>query len=246
MRFLRGPSRREIGHGVLARRSLLPVLPHEDDFAYTVRVVSDIMESNGSSSMATVCGASMSLFDAGVPMMAPVAGVAMGLVMEGERFAVLTDIQGQEDHHGDMDFKVAGTRDGITALQMDIKIGGISEEIMSQALTQARKGRLDKMEAVLAAPREDISELAPRLYTIYIPKDKIRDIIGPGGKTIRAITEETGCSLDVEDDGKVVISAPDEPSFPAPTVWFTSVSSPRTVSERSPTSSRKGTPSRSR
>ncbi|MBW2278327.1 MAG: polyribonucleotide nucleotidyltransferase, partial [Deltaproteobacteria bacterium] len=215
VRFLRGPGRREIGHGVLARRALLPVLPHEDDFAYTVRVVSDIMESNGSSSMASVCGASMSLFDAGVPMRAPVAGVAMGLVMTGDRYAVLTDIQGQEDHHGDMDFKVAGTRDGITALQMDIKISGISQEIMQQALTQARQGRLeilDKMDAVLAEPREDISQLAPRLYTIYIPKDKIRDIIGPGGKTIRAITEETGCSLDVEDDGKVVIGAPDEPS----------------------------------
>jgi polyribonucleotide nucleotidyltransferase len=215
VRFMRGPGRREIGHGVLARRSVMPLLPHEDDFAYTVRVVSDILESNGSSSMATVCGSSLALFDAGVPMLAPVAGVAMGLVKEGERFAVLSDIQGLEDHHGDMDFKVAGTGDGITALQMDIKIGGISRDIMQQALSQARQGRLHilgEMQRILDQPREEISRLAPRLYTLYIPKEKIRDVIGPGGKTIRAITEETGCSLDIEDDGKVVIGAPDEQS----------------------------------
>ncbi len=215
VRFMRGPSRREIGHGVLARRAILPLLPHEDDFAYTVRVVSDILESNGSSSMATVCGSSLALFDAGVPLLGPVAGVAMGLVKDGDRFSVLTDIQGLEDHHGDMDFKVAGTRTGITALQMDIKIGGISREIMEQALRQAKDGRieiLDKMDQVLPEPREDMSQHAPRLHTLYIPKDKIRDVIGPGGKTIRAITEETGCSLDIEDDGKVVIGAPDEMS----------------------------------
>ncbi len=216
VRFLRGPGRREIGHGVLARRSLLPVLPHEDDFAYTVRVVSDIMESNGSSSMATVCGASLALFDAGIPMLAPVAGVAMGLIKDGDKFAVLTDIAGQEDHHGDMDFKVAGTRDGITALQMDIKITGISKEILDTALTQAKAGRLhilDKMHDVLAEPRTDIAEHAPRIYTMMISKDKIRDVIGPGGKTIRSITAETGAQIEIEDDGKVTIAAPDELSY---------------------------------
>ena len=215
VRFMRGPGRREIGHGVLARRALLPLLPHEDDFPYTIRVVSDILESNGSSSMATVCGGSLALFDAGVPMLAPVAGVAMGLIKRGDQFAVLSDIAGQEDHFGDMDFKVAGTSDGITALQMDIKIGGISREIMGQALEQARAGRLHilgEMEKVLAAPRPDVSEHAPRLYTMYISKDKIRDVIGPGGKTIRSIVEETGAQVDIEDDGKVTIASPDRAS----------------------------------
>lgn len=210
---LRSPGRRELGHGVLARRALMPLLPHEDDFAYTVRVVSDILESNGSSSMATVCGGSLALFDAGVPMLAPVAGVAMGLIKgEGSDFCVLTDIAGQEDHYGDMDFKVAGTRKGITALQMDIKITGVTEEIMRVALAQARDGRmhiLTLMERVLAQPRTDLSQFAPRLYTMQISKDKIRDVIGPGGKTIRSIIEETGCEVDVEDTGKVVISSPD-------------------------------------
>ena len=212
VRFLRGPGRREIGHGVLARRALLPVLPDEDDFPYTLRVVSDILESNGSSSMATVCAASLALFDAGVPMLAPVAGVAMGLVGDGERFAVLTDIAGQEDHYGDMDFKVAGTREGITALQMDIKITGVTRDIMGQALQQARDGRfhiLDKMVSVIADPREDLSTYAPRLHTVQVAPDRIRDIIGPGGKMIRAIQEETGCSIDIEDDGKVTIASPD-------------------------------------
>ncbi|MDA8016465.1 MAG: polyribonucleotide nucleotidyltransferase [Thermoanaerobaculia bacterium] len=210
-RFLRGPGRREIGHGVLARRALTPVLPHEDDFPYTIRVVSDILESNGSSSMATVCGGSLAMFDVGVPLLAPVAGVAMGLIKRGDDFAVLSDIAGQEDHHGDMDFKVAGTRDGITALQMDIKITGVSEEIMGTALAQAKAGRehiLDRMEAHLPEPREEISALAPRLYTLEVPRDKVRDIIGPGGKTIRAIQEETGCEVEV-DDGKVTVAAPD-------------------------------------
>ncbi|MDH3745328.1 MAG: polyribonucleotide nucleotidyltransferase [Acidobacteriota bacterium] len=212
VKFLRGPSRREIGHGVLARRALTPVLPHEDDFAYTIRVVSDIMESNGSSSMATVCGGSLALFDAGVPMIAPVAGVAMGLVKSGDNFVVLSDIAGQEDHYGDMDFKVAGTRDGITALQMDIKITGVTREIMQAALAQALAGRLHIlgiMDEAVAKPREELSQYAPRLYTIQISKDRIRDIIGPGGKTIRSITEETGCDIEVENDGTVIIAAPD-------------------------------------
>ena len=212
VKFLRGPSRREIGHGVLARRALTPLLPHEEDFPYTVRVVSDILESNGSSSMASVCGGSLALFDAGVPMLAPVAGVAMGLIKSEDSFAVLSDIAGQEDHYGDMDFKVAGSRDGVTALQMDIKIAGVTREIMQVALEQAREGRLhilDIMETAIASPREDISDYAPRLHTIMIPKDKIRDIIGPGGKTIRSITEETGCEVEIDNDGKVTIASPD-------------------------------------
>ena len=215
VKFLRGPGRREIGHGALARRSLLPVLPHEDDFPYTIRVVSDILESNGSSSMATICGASLALFDAGVPLLAPVAGVAMGLIKDGDSFAVMTDIAGQEDHYGDMDFKVAGTRDGITALQMDIKITGVNREIMQQALEQARVGRmhiLSLMERTIPQPRTDISKFAPRLYTIQISKEKIRDVIGPGGKTIRSIIEETGCQIEINDDGRVVIASPDEPA----------------------------------
>jgi polyribonucleotide nucleotidyltransferase len=215
VKFLRSPGRREIGHGVLARRSLLPVLPHEDDFPYTIRVVSDILESNGSSSMATVCGGSLALFDAGVPLLAPVAGVAMGLIKGEDSFAVLTDIAGQEDHYGDMDFKVAGTREGITALQMDIKITGVTREIMGQALEQARAGRLhilEQMERSIPRPRTDLSQFAPRLYTVQIPKEKIRDVIGPGGKTIRSIVEETGCNVEIEDDGKVVIASPDEPA----------------------------------
>jgi polyribonucleotide nucleotidyltransferase len=215
VRFLRGPSRREIGHGVLAKRALMPVLPHEDDFPYTVRVVSDIMESNGSSSMASVCGGSLALFDAGVPLLSAVAGVAMGLIKADDRFVVLSDIAGQEDHYGDMDFKVAGTRSGITALQMDIKIAGVTREIMKQALAQAQAGRfhiLDLMEQAVAAPRPELSQYAPRLYTIHIPKDRIRDIIGPGGKTIRSIIDETGCDVDVENDGTVVIASPDQTS----------------------------------
>ena len=215
VKFLRGPGRREIGHGVLARRALLPVLPHEDDFPYTLRVVSDILESNGSSSMATVCGGSLALFDAGVPMLAPVAGVAMGLIKGDSSFAVLSDIAGQEDHYGDMDFKVAGTRDGVTALQMDIKITGVTREVMEKALAQARAGRLhilDIMEHSISVPRVEMSRFAPRLYTLLISKEKIRDVIGPGGKTIRSIIEETGCQIEIGDDGKVVIASPDEPA----------------------------------
>ncbi len=200
---------------MLARRALMPVLPHEDDFPYTVRVVSDILESNGSSSMASVCGGSLALFDAGVPMLAPVAGVAMGLIKRDDDFAVLTDIAGQEDHYGDMDFKVAGTREGVTALQMDIKITGVTREIMEQALAQAHAGRmhiLAQMEDILADPRTELSRYAPRLYTIKVPVSKIRDIIGPGGKVIRSIQEETGAEINIEDDGTVTIASPDEPA----------------------------------
>ena len=206
------PTSIEIGHGVLARRALTPVLPHEEEFPYTIRVVSDILESNGSSSMATVCGGSLALFHAGVPMLAPVAGVAMGLVKKDDRFAVLTDIAGQEDHYGDMDFKVAGTRDGITALQMDLKLTGVTREIMAVALEQARVGRLDllgQMEKILAGPRAELSAFAPRLFTLQIPRDKIRDVIGPGGKTVRSIVEETGCEIEIENDGRVIVASPD-------------------------------------
>ena len=212
-KFLRGPSRRDIGHGNLARRSLSPVLPNEESFPYTVRVVSDILESNGSSSMATVCGGTLALMDAGVPIKAPIAGVAMGLVSDGDRFAILTDIAGQEDHYGDMDFKVAGSRDGITGLQMDIKIKGLSREIMERALAQARAGRLhilEKMSSALDRPRANISPYAPRIFTMQIPRDRIRDVIGSGGKTIRSIIESTGCKIDVEDSGKVSIASSDE------------------------------------
>jgi polyribonucleotide nucleotidyltransferase len=213
VKFLRGPGRREVGHGVLAERGLRDMLPDEESFPYTIRIVSDILESNGSSSMATVCGGALALMDAGVPIKSPVAGVAMGLVMEGERWQVLTDIAGEEDHYGDMDFKVAGTRAGITALQMDIKVAGVTPQVMGVALEQARAGRLhilDRMQETLAAPRTDISAYAPRILTIRVPVDKIRDIIGPGGKMIRSIVERTGCKIDVEDDGRVSIASVDE------------------------------------
>ena len=205
-------SRREIGHGALARRALEPVLPTEEEFPYSLRIVSDITESNGSSSMATVCGGSLSMMDAGVPIKSAVAGVAMGLVMEGNRYAILSDIAGAEDHYGDMDFKVAGTRDGITALQMDIKIGGINAQIMAEALEQAKKGRmhiLSIMEQAIEAPREELSPYAPRIITIKINPDRIRDVIGPGGKIIRSIVEETGAKIDVEDDGTIFIATAD-------------------------------------
>ncbi len=205
-------SRRETGHGNLARRAIQSVLPDEADFPYTIRIVSDITESNGSSSMASVCGGIMSLMDAGVPIKKPVAGVAMGLVMEGNRYAILSDIAGAEDHYGDMDFKVTGTADGITALQMDIKVGGINAMILQEALEQARKGRLhilDIMINSLAEPREELSEFAPRIITINIHPDKIRDVIGKGGSVIRAITEETGAKIDISDDGTILIATPD-------------------------------------
>ena len=213
--FMRGAGRREIGHGALAERAISAVLPTEEAWPYAMRVVSDILESNGSSSMATVCGASLSLMDAGVPLKAPVAGVAMGLVKEGEQYAILTDIAGAEDHYGDMDFKVAGTKDGITALQMDIKVAGITSQIMREALAQAKRGRLhilDKMEAVISTGREKISDFAPRFYTVQIPVDKIRDLIGPGGKMIRSIVEQTGVKIDVEDSGLVKVASSDQAS----------------------------------
>jgi polyribonucleotide nucleotidyltransferase len=217
VQFLRGPGRREVGHGALAERALASMVPPEESFPYTIRVVSDILESNGSSSMASVCGGSLAMMDAGVPLKASVAGVAMGLLMNEQsgHYAVLSDIAGAEDHYGDMDFKVAGTRDGITALQMDIKVSGITTEIMRKALEQARQGRffiLDKMEAVLKAPRADVSAHAPRIVTIRIPVDKIRDVIGPGGKMIRSIIERTGVKIDVEDDGRVNVASADEAS----------------------------------
>ena len=210
VRPFRGPGRREIGHGALAERAIEPLIPTDIDFPYTIRIVSDILESNGSSSMATVCGGSLSLMDAGVPIKAHVAGVAMGLVKEGEQFAILTDIQGVEDHLGDMDFKVAGTRTGITALQMDIKIAGVSYQLMADALEKARKARmhlLDVMEATLAKPRPDLSPYAPRIYIMMIDPDKIREVIGPGGKMIKKISAETGTQIDIEDTGEVRIAA---------------------------------------
>ena len=215
VQFLRGPGRREVGHGALADRALQPVLPPEDAFPYTIRVVSDILESNGSSSMATVCGGTLSMWDAGVPLRAAVAGVAMGLIMDEKtgKYAVLSDIAGAEDHYGDMDFKVTGTAKGITALQMDIKVAGITAKIMREALDQANRGRmhiLGEMQKTLTGPRGNISTYAPRIITIKIPVDKIRDVIGPGGKMIRSIIERTGVKIDVEDDGSVNVASADE------------------------------------
>jgi polyribonucleotide nucleotidyltransferase len=217
VQFLRGPGRREIGHGALAERALTPMMPPEEKFPYTVRIVSDILESNGSSSMASVCGGSLAMMDAGVPLQKPVAGVAMGLIMDEStgKYAVLSDIAGAEDHYGDMDFKVTGTAEGITALQMDIKVGGINAEIMTKALEQARVGRmfiLGKMQETLAASRSNVSQHAPRIVTIKIPVDKIRDVIGPGGKMIRSIIERTGVKIDVEDNGTVNVASADETS----------------------------------
>lgn len=212
VKFLRGPGRREVGHGALAERALSPVVPDEKDFPYTIRVVSDILESNGSSSQATICGGTLALMDAGVPIKSPVAGIAMGLIMESDKYAILTDIAGLEDHFGDMDFKVAGTRDGITALQMDIKVSGISSQIMKQALEQAKKARLlilDEMAKILDKPRSSLSPLAPRIYTVIIPKDKIGELIGPGGKNVRAIQEQTGVEIQIEDDGTVMVASSD-------------------------------------
>ena len=206
------PKRREVGHGRLAKRGVQAVMPDQEDFPYVIRVVSEITESNGSSSMASVCGSSLALMDAGVPILSPVAGIAMGLIKEGEDFAVLSDIMGDEDHLGDMDFKVAGTEDGITALQMDIKIDGITPEIMNKALHQARQGRLHilpKMAEVISAPREQMSDFAPRIISFTIDPSKIRDVIGKGGATIRALTEETGASIDITDDGLVKVASVD-------------------------------------
>ncbi len=222
VRPLRGPGRREVGHGALAERAIAAVLPGEESFPYTIRVVSEILESNGSSSMATVCGASLSLMDAGVPVSHSVAGIAMGLIKEGEEVCVLSDILGDEDHLGDMDLKVAGTKTGVTALQMDIKIGGITREIMREALYQAREARLyilKLMDSVISEPRPSISAYAPRIVTLKINKDRIRDVIGPGGKTIRSIIEETGVKIDVEDDGTVAIASTDEAQMQRAVEW---------------------------
>jgi polyribonucleotide nucleotidyltransferase len=209
---LRSPGRREIGHGMLAERALKSIIPSKTEFPYTVRIVSDILESNGSSSMATVCGGTLALMDAGVPIKSPVAGIAMGLIKEEERIVILTDILGLEDHLGDMDFKVTGTEKGITAFQLDTKIGGLSHEIMSKALEQARQGRLhilSKMKETINIPRESLAPYAPRIYTMQIKQGKIRDVIGTGGKVIRSIVEQTGVKIDIDDSGLINIASPD-------------------------------------
>jgi polyribonucleotide nucleotidyltransferase len=209
---MRGPGRREVGHGALAERAMQRLIPSHDEFPYTIRIVSEILESNGSSSMASVCGASLSLMDCGVPLRRPVAGIAMGLIAEGDKFAILSDILGDEDHLGDMDFKVCGTEKGITAIQMDIKIAGLGRNVMEQALEQAREGRihiLGRMLDTLPAARTDINRHAPRITTVKVKPDQIRIIIGPGGKTIKGIVEQTGCAVDVKDDGTVSIASSD-------------------------------------
>jgi polyribonucleotide nucleotidyltransferase len=222
------PGRREVGHGKLAWRAVRPMLPSHDEFPYTLRLVSEVLESNGSSSMATVCGASLALMDAGVPLKKPVSGIAMGLILEKDGFAVLSDILGDEDHLGDMDFKVAGTEDGITSLQMDIKIAGITEEIMRKALEQAKGGRqhiLDEMAKAMEAPRTQLGEYAPKIETIKIPVDKIREVIGSGGKVIREITAETGAKVDIGEDGTIRIAAPDQAKIDAARDWIKSIAS---------------------
>ena len=220
---MRGPGRREIGHGALAERAIMPALPTQDEFPYTIRVVSEVIESNGSTSMASTCGSSLALMDAGVPLKTTIGGIAMGLILEGDRFAILSDIQGLEDFLGDMDFKVTGSRDGITALQMDIKIEGISLEIMKVALDQAKRGRvhiIDKMEAVMPQPRAELSQWAPRILTVTIPQEDIGTVIGPGGKMIRRIIEETGATIDIEDDGTVLIGSVDRDGGEAARDWI--------------------------
>lgn len=220
---MRGPGRREIGHGALAERAIMPALPSLDEFPYTIRVVSEVIESNGSTSMASTCGSSLALMDAGVPLKITIGGIAMGLILEGDRFAILSDIQGLEDFLGDMDFKVTGSRDGITALQMDIKIEGISLEIMKVALDQAKRGRIhiiDKMEAVMPQPRAELSQWAPRILTVTIPQEDIGTVIGPGGKMIRRIIEETGATIDIEDDGTVLIGSVDRDGGEAARDWI--------------------------
>ena len=220
---MRSPGRREIGHGALAERALLPVLPPMDEFPYVIRVVSEVLSSNGSTSMGSVCGSTLSLMDAGVPLKAPVAGIAMGLIKEGDDFAVLSDILGDEDHLGDMDFKVAGTEKGITALQMDIKITSITEEIMKTALAQAKDGRihiLGEMAKAITEGRAELNANAPQIVTLTIPTDKIRDVIGTGGKVIREITETTGVKMDVEDDGTIKVAASNQESIDAAVKWI--------------------------
>jgi polyribonucleotide nucleotidyltransferase len=220
------PGRREVGHGKLAWRALRPMLPSKEDFPYTIRILSDITESNGSSSMATVCGGCLAMMDAGVPIARPVSGIAMGLILEGKDFAVLSDILGDEDHLGDMDFKVAGTEAGITSLQMDIKIAGITEEIMQVALGQAKGGRehiLGEMAKAITASRGQVGEFAPRIETITIPTDKIREVIGSGGKVIREIVEKTGAKVDINDDGTVKVSSSDGKAIDAAIKWIKSI-----------------------
>jgi polyribonucleotide nucleotidyltransferase len=220
------PGRREVGHGKLAWRAIRPMLPAYEDFPYTIRLVSEIFESNGSSSMASVCGSSLALMDAGVPLKKPVSGIAMGLILESDGFAVLSDILGDEDHLGDMDFKVAGTADGITSLQMDIKIAGITEEIMKQALAQAKGGRdhiLGEMNKAMEAPRQELGEYAPKIETIKIPVEKIREVIGTGGKVIREITAETGAKIDIGEDGTIKIAAADQAKIDAAKTWIKSI-----------------------
>jgi polyribonucleotide nucleotidyltransferase len=229
-----GPKRRDIGHGKLAWRAIHPLLPGKDEFPYTMRVVSEITESNGSSSMATVCGSSLSLMDAGVPLKRPVAGIAMGLILEGTRYAVLSDILGDEDHLGDMDFKVAGTDSGVTSLQMDIKIAGITEEIMRVALDQAKDGRmhiLGEMNKALGHARDQLGEHAPRIEMIKIPTDKIREVIGSGGKVIREIVEKTGAKIDIQDDGTVKVASSDGESIRAALKWIKTIVSEPEVGE---------------
>ena len=226
VKFISGPGRREIGHGMLAERSLIPILPNKDDFPYTIRIVSEILESNGSSSMASVCGGSLSMMDAGIPIKAPVAGIAMGLIKDGDRVAILSDILGSEDHLGDMDFKVAGTKDGITSLQMDIKITSITSEIMKKALAQAKDGRihiLEEMSKVLDKGRKAISNYAPTITTLQVHKDKIREVIGKGGAVIREITEKTGAKIEINDEGLVSIAAIDGESSKAAIDWINSI-----------------------
>lgn len=220
---MRGPGRREIGHGALAERALLPLIPTKEEFPYTIRVVSEILSSNGSSSMASVCGSSLALMDAGVPIKAAAAGIAMGLMTDGSRYKILTDIQGPEDHHGDMDCKIAGTHEGVTAIQMDVKIEGITVKMLEEIMAQARQARLkilDKMNAVLASPRAELSPLAPRILTLQINPDRIRDVIGPGGKTINAITAETGVQIDIEDTGLIFITAENEDKAQKAITWL--------------------------
>jgi polyribonucleotide nucleotidyltransferase len=228
------PGRREIGHGKLAWRAIHPMLPTKESFPYTIRVVSEITESNGSSSMATVCGTSLALMDAGVPIAKPTAGIAMGLILEGDRYVVLSDILGDEDHLGDMDFKVAGTEDGVTSLQMDIKIAGITEEIMKVALAQAKGGRLHilgEMNKAIHGARAELGEHAPRIEQIKIPTDKIRDVIGTGGKVIREIVEKTGAKINIEDDGTVKIASADGESIKAALKWIRSLTAEPEVGE---------------
>lgn len=228
------PGRREIGHGKLAWRALQAVLPKEEEFPYVIRLVSEITESNGSSSMATVCGSSLAMMDAGIPLKRAVAGIAMGLILEGEKFAVLSDILGDEDHLGDMDFKVAGTDQGVTSLQMDIKVAGITEEIMQVALGQAKDGRmhiLGEMSRALSSSRGQVGEFAPRIETLKIPVDKIRDVIGSGGKVIREIVEKTGAKVNVEDDGTIKVASSDGASIDAAVKWIKSITDEPEIGE---------------